>query len=150
MRRVIAGILVCGSTVACSGKKHVADELAALAASDTTCRMISANRPYSRIGVARTFALQTHDRSLTIALGVDSANRPRMFSAMVTSNTGHTTHVKMDGAYYATDGAMFQASRIFLNHNSDGTGDQKSVKLSEADTAKVRKLTAELVRRCVR
>jgi hypothetical protein len=93
--------------------------------------------------------LQTHQASRTVTLGLDSANHPRMFGAVVSHAEGRTMKMQMVSVAFGTDGRMTQAVRTFMTRRvTSGTGDSKTVALSDADTARVRALTAQVLQRC--
>jgi hypothetical protein len=86
-----------------------------------------------------------------VSVGVDSLNRARVFSAMVSQKAGTTMKLQMVSASYDSNARMSLALRTFTTRElPSGTGDSKSVRLSDADTSRVRSLTAEVLRRCIR
>jgi hypothetical protein len=96
------------------------------------------------------FVIQAHDSSRVVSVSVDSANHARVFSALVYHNEGRAMKMQTVGALFGADGKMSQGIRTFMTRDSSGTGDSKSVRLPDTDTARVRALTAEVLRRCVR
>ena len=88
-------------------------------------------------------------RSVTV--GVDSVNRPRLFSTMITHIQRPTMTMQNTTALYGQDGRMSQTTRTLTTRDViSGTGNSKSVRLSDKDTALVRALTAEVLRTCLR
>jgi hypothetical protein len=87
----------------------------------------------------------------SVGVGVDSSNHPRFVTSIVNRKAGTTMKMQSASALYDATGRMSQAVRTFTTRDiTSGTGDSKSVALSDADTARVRSLTAEVLRRCIR
>ena len=86
-----------------------------------------------------------------LTVGVDSANRARVFSTLITHIQRPTMTMQSTTALYGKDGRMSQTTRTLTTRDiTSGTGDSKSVQLSDKDTARVRALTAEVLRHCLR
>jgi len=149
IRRV--AIVACLATSACAAPV-TADDLLALPASDTTCREIRQDSARASRGFVRMIAIEaTRPASRSVVVAVDSSNHPRFFSSMVNRRAGTTMKMQSASAAYDATGRMSQAVRTFTTRDmTSGTGDSKSVALSDADTARVRSLTAEVLRRCIR
>jgi FlaG/FlaF family flagellin (archaellin) len=149
IRRV--AIVACLATAACAAPV-TADDLVALPASDTTCREIRQDSARASRGLARILMIERLPASMRfVSVGVDSSNHARVFSAMQSRKSGTTMKIQMVGASFDATGRMSQAVRTFMTREMpSGTGDSKSVALSDADTARVRSLTAEVLRRCIR
>jgi len=150
IRRV--AIVACLATSACAAPV-TADDLVALSASDnTTCREIRQDSATASRGISRTIRIEvTRPASRSVFVAVDSSNHPRFFSSMVNRRAGTTMKMQSASAAYDATGRMLQAVRTFTTRDiTSGTGDSKSVALSDADTARVRSLTAEVLRRCIR
>ena len=148
-RRVVA---VCGLTATACASPVVADDLAALSASDTTCQEIRQDSARASRGFARMLMIEMPaPMSRFVSVGVDSLNHARVFSAMINQKAGTAMKMQMVSASYDANGRMLLATRTFMTRQiASGTGDSKSVALSGADTARVRTLTAEVLRRCIR
>jgi len=59
--------------------------------------------------------------------------------------------MQMVNAMSGFDGTMSQATRTFMTRDiATGTGDSNTLRLSDADTTRVRALAGELLKRCVR
>ena len=147
-----AAVLACLATAACA-VPVTADDLSALSASDsTTCREIRQDSARASRGISRMIAIEaTRPASRSVVVAVDSLNHPRFFSSMVNRKAGTTMKMQSASATYDATGRMSQAVRTFTTRDiTSGTGDSKSVALSDADTARVRSLTAEVLRRCIR
>ncbi len=138
------------ATISCSSAA-VADDLGSLAASDTTCREVIQDSSRASRGFVRMLVLgNSLSTSRHVAISVDSFNRPRMFTAVANKTVGTTMKVQMVAAAFEPDGRMSIPTRTFMTRDSKmGTGDSKSVALSSLDTGRVRKLTLEVMRRCV-
>jgi len=150
IRRV--AIVACLATSACAAPV-TADDLVALSASDnTTCREIRQDSATASRGISRMIRIEvTRPASRSVMVAVDSSNHPRFFSSMVNRRAGTTMKMQSASAAYDATGRMSQAVRTFTTRViTSGTGDSKSVALSDADTARVRSLTAEVLRRCIR
>jgi hypothetical protein len=142
--------LCCVATIACSSRL-IADDLEELPASAQTCREMNQNSVSTRHGLVRTLALDISAATNRVVLvGVDSLNRARTFSAMINKKVDKTVKSQMVTVIFDATGQMVQATRTFRTIElPSGTGDSKSVLLPDADTARVRKLAAEVLRRCV-
>jgi len=145
-------MLACLATWACAAPV-TADDLSALSASDsTTCREIRQDSARASRGIARLIMIEVpRPAPRSVGVAVDSLNHPRFFSSMVNRKAGTTMKMQSASATYDATGRMSQAVRTFTTRDiTSGTGDSKSVALSDADTARVRSLTAEVLRRCIR
>ena len=102
-------------------------------------------------GVVRLLMTHSGDATRLLTVGVDSTNRPRMFSTLVSHIAHLTMTMRMVMALYGEDGRMSQATRTLTTRDvPSGTGDSKSVRLSDADATRVRTLTGEVLRQCLR
>jgi len=174
--RARAAIICSLAGVSCTAPA-VADDLGPLSAADTTCREVIQDSARASHGVVRLLMLGTPSPSQrNVAVGVDSLNRPRMLVAMMAPQTGVTIKTRVSGSSfdsagrlplaarqvggtfkmqivsvsYDTSGQMSLPIRTFTTRDAkSGTGDSKSVALSESDTARARNLTREAMRRCV-
>ena len=119
---------------------------------NTTCREVWQDSARASRGIARMIAIEaTRPGSRFVGVAVDSSNHPRFFTSMVNRKAGTTMKMQSASASYDATGRMSQAVRTFTTRDiTSGTGDSKSVALSDADTARVRSLTAEVLRRCIR
>jgi hypothetical protein len=129
----------------------MADELGAVAADETECHELpeAVNARFPE--VARTYALQLHDKSRTMTIGVDSANRLRMFTAGVHVKQGTSLTVRMSGVHFDADGRMDKASRTITKGDVESKAASSNViPLLPADTTRVRSLATETLKRCVK
>jgi hypothetical protein len=127
------------------------DELGPLAADETECHVLpeAVNARFPE--VAKTFALQLHDDSRTLTIGVDSANRVRVFTASVQVKRGTTRTVRMSGVKLESDGRMGLSSRTVTTGDFDLKAVSSNVMpLLPADTTRVRALAGEALKRCVK
>jgi hypothetical protein len=150
VRRV--AVLACLATAACAAPV-AADDLSALSASDsTTCREIRQDSARASRGISRMIMIEATRPALrSVGAAVDSLNHPRFFTSIVNRRAGTTMKMQSVSAAFDATGRMSQAVRTFTTREMpSGTGDSKSVALSDADTARVRSLTAEVLRRCIR
>ena len=150
VRRV--AIIACLAASACAAPV-TADDLVALSASDsTTCREVWQDSARASRGIARMIAIEaTRPGSRFVGVAVDSSNHPRFFTSMVNRKAGTTMKMQSASASYDATGRMSQAVRTFTTRDiTSGTGDSKSVALSDSDPALVTSLTAEVLRRCIR
>ena len=150
IRRV--AVLACLATAACAAPV-AADDLSALSASDsTTCREIRQDSARASRGISRMIMIEATRPALrSVGAAVDSLNHPRFFTSIVNRRAGTTMKMQSVSAAFDATGRMSQAVRTFTTRDiTSGTGDSKSVALSDAATARVRSLTAEVLRRCIR
>jgi len=121
--------------------------------SDKTCRETRQDSARASRGFVRTLDLETSSAPRRIvSVSVDSLNHPRLFSAVVTvsKRENNTAKSQMVTATFDATGHISQALREFRTMElPSGAGDSKRVVLSDADTARVRALTVELLHRCV-
>ena len=118
--------------------------------SDTPCSIVVQDSMRAKRGLARMLMIHTGYMTRFLTVGVDSTNRPRLFSILVSHGDRHTVTTRMVMAWYGEDGRMSRATRTLTTQDvPSGTGDSKSVRLSDADTGRVRELTAEVLRRCL-
>jgi hypothetical protein len=144
-------MLGCVLSLAC-GTGVAVDDLSDLSPADTTCRELPLQTSARRLGVVRSFAIMRQSAAMrSVAVGVDSLDRPRMFYTMTSTKRGAKMEMQIVNVVFDSSGRMSMPVRTFMTRDiATGTGESKSVPLSAVDTRRVRALTTEVLHRCVR
>jgi hypothetical protein len=114
------------------------------------CRTSAATERLKRDGVARNVALESDHPDQFISLGINERGLPRIL--VITANRPLTSR-KSEGeslvAYFTTLGRVTRGSRRYMTLGTPASmSEDRKAGLFAADTAKIERLVAAMLKRC--
>ena len=149
MNRLWCATVAAALLVACG--PSMSDELAPPAATDTGCHSLPEAVHARYPEVVQTLSLEMQEKTRTLTIGIDSANRVRVLNASAHLKRGTNLTVRAANVLFDAEGRMTEASRTVTAGDVESKGTRSNADpLSPADTARARALAVTALQRCVK